>query len=451
MESIVKNTVDEYSMIAAGQTVIAGFSGGADSMALLLFLCKNKDFYNIDVAAVHVNHLLRGEEAYRDEKFAKEQCEKLGVSLTVHRVDINKEAQRTGEGTEECARRIRYEIFDSEAKKYENSKIATAHTASDNAETVIFNMIRGSGLKGLCGIPPVRDNIIRPLIACTREDIEEYLSENGFSYITDSTNLEPVYSRNKIRKLVIPELKNINPAAIEVIARMSNALRADEDYLEKETKRALADSGFDGKSIKINILNEMHKSIKARVLRKACEECFSRVPDNIHLADIMRLTENGSTGRRIQLWDNTYCAVSYNKLLFLEDKQNVSIKKRELKLGNNEIPEANGVLKLTLLKKADFVNKFDKNNTLDYDKIKSKLFVRSREQGDSFTPLKRRTKTLKKLFIDEKIEKDKRDIIPVVTDGGSIVWVNGFGISEKYAPTADTINVLNITFERIVE
>lgn len=451
MENRIKETVERYNMLGGCKTVVAGLSGGADSMSLILFLKKYAKEYNINVIAVHINHMLRGGESDRDEGFVKAQCEKLGLELLVYSADIKTIAKRTGEGIEECARRIRYNHFEKAADSFENAKIATAHTANDNAETVLLNLTRGSGLTGICGIPPVRGRIIRPIIRCTRDEVEDYLRANGLSYITDSTNNDTAYRRNRIRKQILPLLCEINPATVNHISSMTEILRNDDDYLELKAQKALECVDFDGESLRLEALNRLHLSIKSRVLRNACEHVFSKKPGSFHLCEILKLSANGRTGQKVQLWDNCFCGVFYERLKFYMEGQSRGIKRRELKIGDNIIDEAGGVLRLKIIDRFDNVYNFDKKDMLDYVKIKSTLFLRSRQEGDCFCPIGRKHKTIKKLFIDEKVARDKRDIVPIITDGDKIIWVSGFGTGTEYAINDESKKILLISFERIGE
>ena len=217
------SAVEKYNMLSPGAAVIAAVSGGADSMAMLLFLMKISERYSLSLTVAHVNHGLRGEEARRDEEYVRSFCEKNSLRFEVLHADVAALAKQSGETCEECGRRVRYEFFESIDK---NAKIATAHTASDNAETMLFNLARGSSLKGLCGIPPVRGNIIRPLIFCTREDIEAFCRENSLDFVTDSTNLTLDYSRNKIRHIAVPALKEINSALQHLMRIFLSAKRS---------------------------------------------------------------------------------------------------------------------------------------------------------------------------------------------------------------------------------
>ncbi|MBQ2387863.1 MAG: tRNA lysidine(34) synthetase TilS [Clostridia bacterium] len=244
MQDKLLAAVTRYNLLKTGDRVTVALSGGADSTALLYGLLALREKFDLTVTAAHVNHMLRGEESDRDERFVRDLCEKLGVALSVGKFDIPA-LRKKGESGEECARRVRYAFLAEVA----DGKIATAHTADDNAETVLFNLIRGAGITGACGIPVKRDNIIRPLILCSRKDIENYCEKNGISFVTDSSNLTDDYTRNRIRHKIIPEMKEINPSLCDGVSRFSETLRdADELILslaERAIKSAKKADGYD--------------------------------------------------------------------------------------------------------------------------------------------------------------------------------------------------------------
>lgn len=234
MVNKIKETIERYDMLKKDDVVIVAVSGGADSIALLHALYSLKQELGISVHACHINHNLRGEESKRDEQFVRDFCSSRKIPSTFYSIDVKPEKH---ESVEERARKMRYECFESLCNELD-AKLATAHTASDNAETVFINMLRGTGTKGLCGIPPVRGNIIRPLLRCTREEIEKYCTENGLEYVTDSSNLSDDYTRNKLRHRLIPMLKEFNPSVMEGISRMTSAVYDDNAYLEKVSAEA---------------------------------------------------------------------------------------------------------------------------------------------------------------------------------------------------------------------
>lgn len=265
----VFESVRGFKMTDNFANVAVALSGGADSVSLLRALAESADLLGITVCACHLNHGLRGEESDRDEQFCKSLCEKLQIPIYTKRIDVAAH-QNKHEGTENAARRVRYAFF-REIHERVGGVVATAHTASDNTETVLLNLTRGTGLRGLCGIPPRREFIIRPLLKVTREDVERYLDSIGQDFTTDQTNLSLDYTRNKIRMNITPRLEEINPTFAQAVARMCGAAREDCEFLEELAERALAEAesgrGYD--AAKINALPE---AVKSRAVRKILED-----------------------------------------------------------------------------------------------------------------------------------------------------------------------------------
>ena len=214
-------------MLSQNDKVLIALSGGKDSVALLLFLTHYAKMLNITLYAAHVNHMIRSDEADNDERFCRELCEEKGVVFFSKRFNIPEIAREKSVSVEEAAREIRYGYFDELTKRYGIDKIATAHTASDNTETVLYNIMRGSGTQGICGIPPVRDNIIRPLIFCTKEQTEEYCNTKGVSFCIDRTNFDDVYDRNNIRLNIVPHMKKRNFSIDDSVSHLSYIARCD--------------------------------------------------------------------------------------------------------------------------------------------------------------------------------------------------------------------------------
>lgn len=264
----VCESVRAFKKTADFVNVAAALSGGADSVSLLRALSDCANTLGITVYACHLNHGLRGEESDADEHFCKLLCEKLQIPLYIKRIDVAA-LQNKHEGLENAARRARYAFF-REIHDLKDAVIATAHTASDNAETVLLNLARGTGLRGLCGIPPRRGFLIRPLLNVTREDVERYLETLGQDFVTDRTNFCEDFTRNKIRMNVVPRLEEINPSFERTVARMCVTSREDSDFLEELADRALTESksgrGYD--AAKIHALPE---AVKSRVVRKILE------------------------------------------------------------------------------------------------------------------------------------------------------------------------------------
>lgn len=269
----VKSAIREYDMLENAKCVCAALSGGADSVSLLRALCSLKEELGVAVCACHLNHGLRGEESDGDERFCRELCGIMGVPLYAEKIAVSDLAQKH-ESLEETARKARYAFFERALAHFETEfgecTLATAHNANDNAETVLLNLTRGTGLLGLCGIPPVRGlggrRVIRPLLRCTRGEIEEYLRSLGQGYVTDKTNLSEDYTRNKIRRRVLPELEEINPSVTETIGRMTRLLRADGVFLEELAQRAL-DEAREGRGWNAAMLAELPEPVRSRAIR----------------------------------------------------------------------------------------------------------------------------------------------------------------------------------------
>ncbi len=259
----IRTAVADYDMLRGGDSVVCALSGGADSVSLLHALWRLREELGITISACHVNHGLRGEESDGDMRFCQRLCESLGVQLHLLQTDV-REYQQKHESIEETARKVRYDFF---AKVSEGKKLATAHNLNDSAETVLLNMMRGTGLKGLCGIPPVRGNIIRPLIYCSREEVERYCSENGLDFVTDKTNLCDDYTRNKVRHSILPEMLKINESFLGVSARMQKNLREDSELLESMAAEALAAAGTDV-GYRCEDIAKLPRPIRSRVIRR---------------------------------------------------------------------------------------------------------------------------------------------------------------------------------------
>lgn len=262
----VKKAVNDFDMFGHGCAVAVALSGGADSVSLLCALKSLENELGITVCACHLNHSMRGEESDADMRFCEELCRRLGVPLTAEKIDVVKFRQKH-ESSEECARRIRYDFFGRAlASLGENARLATAHNSNDCAETVLLNLMRGTGLKGLCGIPPVRGRIVRPLIYCTRAEVEDYLAELGEGFVTDRTNLSDDYTRNKVRHAILPEMLKINSALFDGMARMTSTLREDSAYLENEAREALS-RAEKGRGWDAAALAELPAPIRSRAVR----------------------------------------------------------------------------------------------------------------------------------------------------------------------------------------
>ena len=292
LKSKIKDTIEKTGMIKPKSTVIAALSGGADSVALVYALYQLRGELDFSLCACHVNHNLRGEESDRDEMFVRRLCRFLDIPLYVRNIRVKDFIQKH-DSIEECARRLRYAFFEeiSAGENGNNKLIATAHTASDNCETVLINMTRGTALSGICGIPPVRGNIIRPLLYCTRAEIEQFCRENALDYVTDSTNLCDDYTRNKIRHGVIPRLLEINPSFTDAVGRLTQSLLLDDSYLDRIARDAKKNAEKDGK-YNVKLLAELDECILRRVVTMIFKE--SEIPvSTLAISSAVKIIRDG--------------------------------------------------------------------------------------------------------------------------------------------------------------
>ncbi len=308
IEEKVLQAINAYDMLKAGDKVIVGLSGGADSVTLLYALKELEKELEISLYACHIDHNLRGEESDRDRLFAEKFCEKLSVPIRVFSVDVKGELKKH-QSVEETARELRYKAFE-EISLSLGAKLATAHNACDNSETVLLNILRGTGLKGLCGIPPKRDYLIRPLIFCTREEIEGYIKEKGLEYVTDSTNFSTAYTRNKVRLEVIPKLLEINPSFHAGIGRMTSSLIEDSAFLENMAKEALEKARTDEGVYLAQPLSVLPKPIFSRVISLMLREKDIE-PSALKINEIGEIIKLGKG--KINLEKNKFAVVKKGK------------------------------------------------------------------------------------------------------------------------------------------
>ena len=426
MERKVIDTINRFSLLEGKSEIIVALSGGADSMSLLYALYSLREKLGITVKATHLNHNIRGEEALRDQNFVAEQCRKLGVELFCETADVPKIAKESGQSLELAARSVRYEFLERIAG---DSLIATAHTASDNLETMLFNLTRGSGLDGLCGIPVKRGIFIRPLLYATRDEVEKYCDEKNIPFVTDSTNLSDDYTRNKIRHNVIPILKELNPKAEISALKTSEILREDSALLNSLADDFLKENSED-KKLNLKDFSNLDIALKKRVIMSFVGEICSDISlEGVHISEILKVCENG--GRTSLPKDME--AINNKGFLILSSK-------------NGEKPK----YKVEITENIQKINNLFLNSSIDCDKIVGQLVKRTRMSGDCMRVAGSRcTKTLNKLFNEKGILKEERDFIPVLADDKGPVWVYGLGVAARCAVTSSTKRILEIRGERI--
>lgn len=492
--------VKEHTLFSENDHVIAGISGGADSMCLLVMLEKLSKEMNFSLTAVHVNHLLRGLEADRDEAFVKEFCKNRGITCVAVNAAVKSYAAEHDMSIEEAGRIARYQAFYQVAKKLAGSeeipshiKAAVAHHKDDNAETILLNLIRGTGLKGLKGMSCIGERfgitVVRPLLCLERQEIEDYLKDEKVTFLTDSTNKEDEYSRNKVRLHIIPELAKINSKASEHINEAAGAIVRAQEFIEREAQNAekvMVDDRKDGKYIDLNRYSGLDVAVKEQIIRDLVEELAGSLKDvsRVHIESVLGL-EYKQTGRRIQLPYGIVASRSYSNLILrkatADDRmaQDMTDYARGRKGPEGEetsgeegedfpVPECfeidpthlppepvrillwNGLeVELSLVHvnpvtRQQLITKNKYTKAFDCAKIKGNLAFRKPDLHEEIQFFGGR-KTIKKYLVDEKVPREERDQILVLSDEENVMWILGYRMSESYKITEMTNLALQVS------
>lgn len=431
----------QYSLFSQGDRIAVGVSGGADSVALLRFLAALRPKFGWDLVVCHIHHGLRGAEADRDEHFVRALAEQLGLPCAVSRIDAAALALRDHISVEEAGRMARYAFFAQMAG--EGGRIATAHTLDDSIETVLMNLVRGTGLRGLCGIPRIRGNIVRPLLDCTRAEVEGYLGTLGQPYCTDSTNLTDDYTRNRIRHDILPRLCALNPNFPGAMARMLPRLAAQQaltDCLAAQSAQQLhaACGGLSRQG-----LSALPEPVCDRLLLRLLEQ--NRLP--VSAAAVERMTETLRTGGKLDLAARSWFFVAQGDLAAVIYAPPGGIPPVPVPLPQEETPvilpfSPQKSLKLTLCNKI-VANTSEKFNisllkyAIDCDRIKRYSFMRTRRPGDTFIVGKKQL-SLGEAWAAAGIPALLRPALMVLADEQGVLWAEGIGSSSRAAVTENT-------------
>jgi tRNA(Ile)-lysidine synthase len=457
-------------MFKVGEKIIVAVSGGPDSICLLHLLNSIKEEFRLEMYAAHVNHCLRGEESEGDEVYVRSFCDSIGIPLYSKKVDINEYAKVKKLSSETAGREVRYSFFKELSEELKADKIALAHNANDQAETMLMRIMRGTGIEGLKGIKPVREGVyIRPILFLTRKEIEKYCKENQLNPRIDSSNLQNIYNRNKIRLELIPYIQeNFNKDIILSLNRLSMLITADNDFIEHESELRY-DKYRKRDHERITLIKEAFKeneAIVTRMVRMAIRDLTGNL-NNLeakHVYDVVSLQTQG-TGKIIMLPGGILAENTYGDMNFYCKKEEALIRVEAFeKMGVDRLREAeekgtkvqiclaglNCIVEFSVMEKEKDINlkKDGLTKFFDYDKVKDDIIVRTRKEGDKFTPYGMKgQKKLKDFFMDEKIPKEKRNIIPLLCFDGEIAWVVGYRVSEKFKVTKDTAKVLKVSIK----
>ena len=437
----VKKTISDNNMVSDDDKLLVALSGGCDSVCLCLVLKELK----IPFVVAHLNHSIR-DEADADEEFCRNFAKKIGVDFYSEKVDIPLIAKQDGISEELAGRNARYDLFYRLCKENSFTKIAVAHNLNDNAETVILNLLRGSGLKGLCGIPKTRDNIIRPLIDVSREEIEKYVESKKQDFVTDKTNFSDDYTRNKVRNNVINKLIEINPAALSNISKTTEILTSDDMYFEKVAGKYVYFEG-DCAYIKINEFESLDCSIQARVLSKAYTYVAKTGKDfeKKHIEYIIK-NYNKVHGDIIHLCFDVVCRSEYGNIVF-EKKNEKKVYSYTLPISGEVYVKEAGIRFISEIVPKNQVKKIKNAEFFDLELAKKVIIIRSRIEGDKMIPFGHKTSVkIKDILIKNKIPVRDRNVIPVI-EADEIIWLYGVKRSDCYKISENNDKVLMIKGE----
>jgi len=432
----VTKTLKKYEMLAQGEKVVLGVSGGADSVAMLYALNELID-YGLDLIIAHLNHGIRGDEAKRDADFVKETAKTLGLTFVYGEVNTLEYREEAGISLEDAARTLRYKFFNQVLSKHYATKLATAHTLDDQAETVLMRLIRGSGSNGLSGIPPVSNNIIRPLIETSRSEIEQFLKSKNVSWINDSTNESKEFLRNKIRIDLLPELETYNPNIKETLARTADILRYEDEFISKQARKHFEETFNANKSELIGDLEyyrNVDKTLRFTLLRLAVEVIAGSLKNvsSLHItnADDFLLSDNPSG--EIEIPEEIVIVKGYNTILVT--------KKAELNHEFNHTIQAHGKwsfnefsVHIEYVKTHELHENDESIAFFDPETVEFPIEVRSFKPGDSFSPLgMTSSKKLQDYFTDIKLPQFMRSRVPLFLSKGDIMWIGGIRIDNRF-------------------
>ncbi len=471
----VRAYILQHKMIEKGDRVIVAVSGGADSMALLSVLHRLRDDLAIELVAAHLNHGLRGRDADEDAALVKRVAEASGLPYFDKKVDVGALAKRKGLSLEDAARRERYAFFYHLLRQVPADKIATGHQMHDQAETVMLNLLRGTGSRGLRGIVPVRNQVlIRPCLKISRAEILDFLEQEGIPYREDESNQSELFRRNQIRHDLLPHLKQFNPRIEERLHDLAEIMRVENDFLEAQTalnlEKCQPDSPSKAQAVNIQEFLALHEAIQRRIVKSILERRSQEQTgiNQVHVGAVIRLCRDGHVGQKLSLPFATEVFRDYDRIIFMESRKVRSSRDMasylyETSKGKPEkgptdydypintlptevvIRETGARVRLSKIERGSDDLTEQGFNLLDFDKIKFPVIIRHFRSGDRFQPLGMTgTKKLKSFFIDRKVPQEARKGIPLLADRKNILWIGGMAISESAKVTPATRICLKI-------
>jgi tRNA(Ile)-lysidine synthase len=442
LEIQVRKTTAQFNMLTPGEHVLVAVSGGADSTALLFCLNKFASSFPFSLTVAHLNHRIRGAEADEDQDFVRQMCESLGIPFVSEIIEVKQRAAEAKQNLEEFARSIRYEFLRRVAECVQAQKIAVGHNLNDQAETVLFRLIRGSSLEGLSSIHPVIGGIvIRPLLDCSRDSIRQYLNQQNIPYREDSSNTDLRYARNRIRRELLPYLeKSFNPQLAPILAREAFLARETWSFIEslaEEAYQSLHCRIDNGILLKVDNLLKLHPALQKQVVRQALKACLGslRGIGSIHIENILSLCATGRSGDHIQIPHGSMVIRQFDSLQIMTHSSpaNPSYACRLEIPGQCRIPEISATFRCTICSAPDrkMMRAHCSNKAyLEPSRLPQTLLIRSRLPGDRYGGLGHRK--VKKMMIDNKIPQLQRAALPMIVSGNDIIWIPGFRPARNY-------------------
>jgi tRNA(Ile)-lysidine synthase len=456
MYALIKKNIIDKKLIVPGDNILLGLSGGPDSVFLFHNLRLLQDILNFNLYASHINHMYRGEDAKHDEDFVRTLCSKYNVRLFVKRKNASEYAEELKCTEEEAGRILRYDFFREKLNEISGGKIAVAHNLNDQAETILQRIIRGTGIDGLAAMSYINKDIIRPMLNVKKSEVMKYLSENNYEFCIDSTNLEDIYGRNKIRLNLIPYLeKNFNPNIQNTLFRMSEAMENDSKIIERYTdakyREVLLEKNENEIHLDITKLKALENFETSRIIRKAIEE-FKGDSVNIEMKHIEYANEfisSGKTGKKINLTDGIVIEISYNDYIVRKKVDKTPDFKYNVNIGEPlYIKETGHAVRTCIIDLTGYDTKDKGSIYFDFDSLKGNLTVRNRRDGDSMIPSGMTgNRKIKDIFIDMKIPANERSRKLIIADDNNILWLEGFRINNSYKVTTATNKILKVNIQ----
>jgi len=456
----LKKTVQKYKLLSPGDRVLVAVSGGPDSVCLLAALHALSVELGITLHVAHLDHMFRGKESADEALFVADLAARLGLPSTIESVDGAAFCRERGLSVQAGAREVRYAFLTRTAEKIGARRIATGHTATDQAETVLLRLLRGAGSTGLAGIPPLRGPFIRPLIETTREEVLEHLAGSGLAFKTDPSNTKPLYTRNRIRLELLPVLRQFNPRIVETLAAEAALLKDEGEALDLVVGSAalsLTERQGDGFMLQREAFLALHRAIRRRLLRRLAEDIADGPSglSSVQVDEALQFMSTAPTGRVMQLPANLTIERTYEQFLIGPATAAAPFACELTVPGRTLIPECGIEVEARLLsdQEAPPDTNYCWQALFDYDKIGLPLQVRSRRPGDRFHPagLGGKSKKLQDLLVDAKVPRQRRDAIPLLCSGTEILWVMGMRIDHRFLAQPDTKKRLLVRVKKQVE